>query len=513
MARRMATIDVLERAISAVSPRWAESRSRSRMHVMSWNQAYEAAEPGRLRKRTQDFGSGNAAAGGSAEAIRSQARHLDRNHDIVVNGLNTLTQNVIGPTGIGIEPQPHDANGDVNESVVEQLQDLQQDFSRTPEVTRTHDYASMQRLSARTLFRDGEVFRQDLVGPVRYLDHGHRVPYSVEMIEPDLVPFGINDPSRNIVNGVECNAWGRAIAYHMYKQHPGDPNAYLPPTKRVSADMIHHAKLIDRIGQRRGVSLLASVLTRLEDLKDYEESERIAAKIAACMAAAIIKGSPTEYDAASNLDADGKALPQRRMRFEPGMVFDNLREGESVSTIDTSRPNSNLENHRNGQLRAVSGGMRVSFSSLSKNYGTGSYSAMRQELVEQYGAYGVLAYQFIAMDVRPMWERFVNTAVLSGELVLPSNMALSSVSDALYLPPTMPWIDPLKEAKAMEILEDNAYMSGQEIIRRRGANPRDVLDQESAWRARKRKWNIPDASHNASKSRAQSPANAQDTNQ
>jgi lambda family phage portal protein len=481
-------VNRIERAILAVAPTWARTRAQARMHAMAFNRAYEAAEPTRLRKRIKDFGSGNNAVQSSALDIRAAARDLDRNHDIVVGALNALTQNVVGPSGIGVEPQPRNANGDVDESIVDQIAPLWRDWCKRPEVTWTHDFASVQRLLARTLFRDGECLHQDLIGPVPFLNHGTIVPYSIEMIEPDLLPLDYTDTARNILQGVERNAWGRAVAYWLYKQHPGDPDVFVPDIKRVSSDMIRHARMIDRIGQVRGVSLLASVLTRLQDLKDYEESERIAAKIAACMAAFIIKGDPTLYNGAT--DEAGNPLPGRRMRFEPGMVFDDLRPGESVSTIDTKRPNGNLEPHRNGQLRAVASGMRVSFSTLSKNY-LGTYSSQRQELVEQYGAYGILAYEVISQTVRPVYERFIGAAVSSGELVLPRGFPRANVVDALYLPPSMPWIDPQKEAEAMQIMEDNAYMSGPEIIRRRGANPRDVLDQESAWLERKREWGIP----------------------
>ena len=370
----------LERAILAISPTWARTRAQARMHVLGFNRAYEAAEPTRLRKRIKDFGSGNAAVQSSALDIRAAARNLDRNHDIVVGALNALTQNVVGHAGIGVEPQPRNANGDVDEGLVDQIAPLWREWCKRPEVTWSHDFASVQRLLARTLFRDGECLHQDLVGPVPFLNHGTIVPYSIEMIEPDLLPLNYTDPTRNILQGVERNAWGRAVAYWLYKQHPGDPDVFVPDIKRVSSDMIRHARMIDRIGQVRGVSLLASVLTRLDDLKDYEESERIAAKIAACMAAFIIKGDPQTYESSCAMDSEGKPLPERRMRFEPGMVFDDLRAGENVGTIDTTRPNSNLENHRNGQLRAVAAGMRVSFSTLSKNY-LGSYSAQRQELV------------------------------------------------------------------------------------------------------------------------------------
>ncbi len=481
----------LERAIFAVAPQWAANRARARVMAVGYNTAYDAANKSRIREQARDFGSGNNAVQLGANQVRLNARHLGRNHDIVVNGLNTLVQNCIGAQGIGVEFQPRDTNGDISEEVVDQLVPLHRDWCRRPEVTWQHDYPSMQRLQALTLFRDGEDFHQDLIGPVPFLDHGSMVPYSIEMIEPDLIPLDFYDAGRNIMQGVECNAWNRPIAFHLYKRHPGDPGIMVThaDTKRVRADLISHAKLIDRIGQRRGISILAPVLTRLDDLKDYEESERVAAKIAACMSAYIIKGQPVDFDPSAVLDSNGDPLPKRNMRFAPGMVFDDLRTGESVGTIDTNRPNPNLEGWRNGQLRATSGGMRVSFSSLAKNY-NGTYSAQRQELVEQYGAYGVLAFEIISRKIRPQTEQFVLAAIMSGRVRLPRNVPFATVTDALYLPPTMPWINPKHEAEAFAILEDNVYASGPELIRKRGANPRDVLDQQAKWKRDLERWGL-----------------------
>ncbi len=476
----------LDRAIAYVSPVWASRRARARVLAA----AYEAADPGRLRSKSRDYGSGNSAAAMGGVAIRIQARALERNHDIARNALNVLVQNVVGPAGIGVEFQPRLRNGDIDEAVAEQLRPLWLEWCKRPEVTWQHDWASAQRLLARTWFRDGEALVQELMGIVPLLDHGTRVPYSLELIEPDLLPYDYSDPSRGILHGVERNAWGRPVGYHLYKQHPGDPNAMmLPDMKRVPADRIRHLKLIDRIGQVRGVSLFASVLTRLDDLKDYEESERIAAKIAASMAAVIIKGDPQQYPEGGYMDASGQPMADRRMRFQPGMVFDDLRPGESVSTIDSNRPNANLEPYRNGQLRAVSGGFGVSFSSLAKNYG-GTYSSQRQELVEQYGAYGVLSMEYINQCARVVTERFVSMAYATGQLTLSSDSNPAALTDALYIAPAMPWIDPKKEAEGLALMEDNVYMSAPEIIRRRGANPRDVLDQESAWQVKLREWGL-----------------------
>src|SRR5690606_8553442 len=159
------------------------------------------------------------------------------------------------------------------------------------------------------------------------------------------------------------------------------------------------------------------------------------------LAAVIIKGDPSSYD------PDTAGDTQRRLRMQPGMIFDDLRHGESVQTIDSKRPNPNLETYRNAQLRAIAAPIRISFSTPPKNY-HGTYSAQRQELVENYGAYGVLAYEFISQMLRPIYERFVAIAIAAGEIALPPGVTPASAVSADYLPPPMPWIDPLKEATA-----------------------------------------------------------------
>ncbi len=466
-------VGAFERGLLQIAPGWAASRAQHRIRATAYRQAYEAAEKTHLRQHAREFGSGNHIVSMTGTALRNQARHLDRNHDIVSGGLSTLVQNIVGPTGINIVPAPRDADGNVVEAVVDQIAPLLQAWAKRPEVTWMHDWPSVQRLQARTWLRDGEAFAQELRGFVPFLEHGSAVPFSLELLEPDLVPLDLDDAARRIQQGVERNAWGRPVAFHVYKGHPGDAGVFLPETKRVSADLIRHVRTIDRIGQVRGVSILASTFTRLEDLKDYEESERIAAKIAASMAAVIIKGDPTLY----NPDAVG-ADGSRRMRFQPGMIFDDLRPGESVETIDSQRPNPNLESYRNGQLRAIAAPMRISFSSLAKNY-NGTYSAQRQELVEQYGAYGVLAYEFVSQMVRPVYERFVAMAVISGELILPRGMTLAGALGADYLPPAMPWIDPLKEINAITAQVRAGVRSLSSVIAERGGRMYDTLEQLS----------------------------------
>jgi lambda family phage portal protein len=461
----------VEALIERVSPGWAAARARDRVRTAAYRQAYEAAEATHLRRQSRDFGSGNAVVALTGAALRNQARHLDRNHDIISGGLSSVVQNIIGATGVNVVPTPRDAEGNVVESVVDQIMPLYVAWSKRPEVTWMHDWASAQRLLARTWLRDGEAFAQELRGPIPFLEHGSSVPFSLELLEPDLVPLDLDDAARRILQGVERNAWGRPVAFHVYRRHPGDPDVFMPDSTRVPADLIRHLRTVDRIGQVRGISILASTFARIEDLKDYEESERIAAKIAASFAAMIIKGDPASYES-----LPGTGNQPRQMRMQPGMVFDDLRPGESVSTIDSKRPNPNLETYRNGQLRAIAAPMRISFSTLAKNY-NGTYSAQRQELVEQYGAYGVLAYEFVSQMLRPIYERFVAMAVVSGELVLPRGVSLASAVGADYLPPPMPWIDPVKEAVGLRTMVRAGFRSASSVIAERGGRMYDTYEQ------------------------------------
>jgi lambda family phage portal protein len=475
-------VNLLERAILAVAPTWAETRAKSRLKALAYSVPYEAVKPTRLRKEARDHGSGNMVAGAAAVKLRNTARNLERNHDLARGVLNALVQNTIGPAGIGVEPTPIGGDGEIDEALQDQLRPLWDEWTKRPEVTFEHDWPSAQRLLARSWYRDGDVLYQDLRGPIAALDHGTVVPYSIELIEADLLPHDFNDPARNIVQGVERNAWNRAVAFHLYKQHPVDVFSHgARDMKRVSAAYVHLIKLVDRIGQVRGVSAFASVLTRLDDLKNYEESERVAAMVAASMTAFIQKGKPEDYDVEKFTDSSGNETTTRHLQFKAGMVFDDLRPGESVGTIDTNRPNPNAAAWRNGQLRAIAAGAGVSYSTAARDY-NGTYSAQRQELVEQWGAYGLLSFEFVNQCVRRVYETFATTALLSGRVQLPAGMTEQGFLGALYQPPAMPWIDPKKELEAFAIAEDRCYLSGPEIIRRRGGNPRDVRKAEAKWR-------------------------------
>ncbi len=464
----------LDRFIAYFAPYAALRRKLARESLqVDAERFYEAGRPSRLRKTRSDRGSGDAVVGNAGDSLRIQARHLDENHDLARSVLSTLVNNVVG-TGIRTEPQVKDSNRELLREFNRELLELFSNWVKKPEVTWEHHWSGVQRLAARTWFRDGEVLVQRLGGNVSLLDHGTRVPYSIELIEPDYLPMDLDDTGRGIVQGVEKNAWGRPRAYYFYKQHPGDPHTYVQfrtDTKRVAAENVLHLKMADRIKQTRGVSIFAAVLTRLDDLKEYEEAERTAAKVAASMCAFIRKSLDGEM---GKLKAD--QVGNRTMRFKPGMVFDNLLPGEEIATVDSKRPNQGLESFRQGQLRAVAGGTSTGYSSIAKDY-NGTYSAQRQELVEQSINYMTLREYFVERFMRPIWEDFVTYALVAGVIRPPAGVNEATLLDAEFRGPSLPWIDPVKEITAEEKAVQAGFKSRSQVIRERGGNPDDVFEQ------------------------------------
>ena len=419
---------------------------------------FEAARFSKKRKQRREIGGPNTEVLRSRKSLLQQARHFEQNYDLVVNALNILEQNIIGAEGIMIEPMPRNDSGEVMEDVADIISKELVSWSERPEVTGEFDFPSAQRIMCRSWLRDGEVFVRRIVGRIPGIGRKLNVPFLFQMLETDML------------DSIAYGNWGNPISYYFYKSNPSESSSR--ETVKISSKKISHLKNYSRIGQNRGHSILSSVLIRIDDLKDYDDSERIAAKVAASMAAYVKKGTPDMYD--SRVEGDGKEINLR-----PGMVFDNLFPGEEISTIDVSRPSSQLSEYRDGQIRMVSGGVSVGNSSLSKKY-DGTYSAQRQELVEQFGRYKVLSSLFISSIMRPIYRDFIFSLAISGKIDI-SLLDSDGIYNAFYSSPPMPWIDPKKEAEAFKILEESGHASGIEIARRRGLNPKDLIDSINRW--------------------------------
>ena len=470
----------VEKIIRSVAPAWALRRHLNRQKLQASKRAYESLEHTRLRRKRQDARSADQINSVSVDKLRLQARYLDENHDLGRSVLNSLVAQVVG-TGLLTFPTVKDINGVLMDDLNDTITKLWSDWSVRPEVTWENDWAKAQRLACRGWFRDGETFAQLLRGNVQALDHGTEVQFSIEQLEADYCPTQLNESELGIRQGVKKNTWGRPNTYYFFRNYPtegaGDivingtfSNQFgvtLQDVKGIIAPNVAHLKHIDRIRQTRGVSIFASIFARLDDLKDYEESERIAARIGAAFAFAITK----TIDAAPGTTS----ASFREMDLAPGIIADTLAPGEKVESLKNERPDNKITDFRANQLRAVAGGTNASYSEISKDF-AGSYSSQRQELVLQSRVTKQLRGEFVASYVQPIYEGFVQVAAVQGLIDLSGADPLT-IFDAEHIGLGTPYIEPKREAEANVATVQAGFKSKTQVILEMGSNPRETNRQ------------------------------------
>lgn len=245
------------------------------------------------------------------------------------------------------------------------------------------------------------------------------------------------------VHGVKCNPAGRAISYAIHNRK-GNGFEYLNDVK--ASNMFLHAYYM-RFDQFRGISPMASAINTLQDLHESFDYNLIKAKMHALFGLAITSedtasGFP-EVDAEDGEEADENTekydvkLDGRPMKLE-------LDRGDDVKVIESHTPSGEFQSYSELMIRLALLALDIPY--IFFNSKGSSYSAGRMD---------VLLYLKSAKSKREDNQELLNKITAwklgqfigSGILKLPKTMSYSDIKWE-WLPNGLPWIDPLKEAKA-----------------------------------------------------------------
>ncbi len=409
------------------------------------SQGWDAGGTGRRARHWEASRSSiNSLISGEVPLIRDRTRDVHRKNGWASAGLASFVANAVGK---GIRPRPRTENDELRAHILEAFEE----WTEQSDADGNEDFYGQQATICRAQREGGEAF-------VRFRDRrpddGLAVPLQLQVLEAELCDASRNEEfgnGRRIRSGVEFNVLGQRVAYHMYREHPGEfvslRSAEVVP---VPASQVAHVFEVMRPGQIRGIPALATVLARIYTLDKYDDAV-VERQMLGNMFSGYLRtkgdldifGENSESGAPIEEDEDGTPLAG----LEPGTVY-KLPDGYEMQFTDPPDVGAAYEQFMRMQLLYFAAGAGVTYEQLTGDLRSVNFSSIRTGLLEmrrrlEQFQQRVLIFQFC----RKVWRRWVETAILSGRIQVPRS-ALAGVMRAAWLPPGWDWVDPEKDVRA-----------------------------------------------------------------
>lgn len=490
----------LDRVIMALDPQWGATRLQSRF-ALAKMEAYTGASRQRTATKTYlpVIGSANADTIDSLETLRARSRDLVRNNPIACGAIENDVANVVG-TGLRLQSQ---VDGGALELSDQQAAVIKSEIEREWAVwsesfecdwERQSQFVDLQELVLRQVLENGDVFA---LLPYRQRP-GEAYGLKLQLVEADRVdnPSSVRD-TEQIAGGVERDAVGEVVAYHINRHHPGSIDYKTNDYSRYRAfggngqPKVLHLFFKKRPSQNRGVPVLAPVIESLKQLGDFTEGELQSAVISSLFTVAITTADGMGLDGVDVDDPHGSEYPNNpnnnKVKLGTGNVL-GLAPGEDVRIINSSRPSAQFEPFFRAICVQIGMALNVPVEVLLKQFNS-SYSASRAALLEAWRHYLKSRDWLVRHFCQPVFELWLTEAVASGRVNAPGYLGgdpaiRKAYAAAKWVGPAQGQIDELKETNAAILRVDNGFSTLEnEVAGKQGGDWEDVLRQRAREKA------------------------------
>lgn len=461
---------------------WAALATR-RARAAATHASFASASAGRLF--------GDAPFGGSMHPdrhvqyalapLRERARELERNDSHIDGFLRSAVVNVIGPNGFDLQAKVTNQAGKLAEATNREIERGWKAFGEKGVCTPCGQFSLTQFCHLLYVMRkrDGEVFVRLLEGPE--WAHGFALqPLPADMLDEtfDRAPDASGSEIRQ---GIEFNGWGRPIAYHFSKRHPGDRWGGARSDRiRVPAADVIHLRRVRSAGQSRGYSELASILFDVFMYRGAVEAELVAWRQAASKGGVLEASSPeaiSSYAAmlsTQQANALGEMELPESFSVAPGMN-EYIAPGWTYKQIDPTHPNTNLESASRVFGKRIARGLKVSYGTYTGDTSDSNYSSMRAGLLPEREEFQAEQVDFITDFLVPVFRRWISAALLSGAVRLDSRLG-SQYHEVAFKPRGWESVDPLKDRQAALLAILMGITSRTDEAAKHGKDWEDVID-------------------------------------
>ncbi|MEK3976067.1 phage portal protein [Psychrobacillus sp. FSL K6-1267] len=455
----------LDRTVGWISPKKAYERAAWR-ESLDQLRSYDAGTDDRLNANWRAV---NSTAENTdkmfRDNIRARSRDLERNSDILESVVLAFERNVVGG-GFRLQAKTKD------EEINDRIENLFEEWTKPNncDVTQQQSFSEICQMLVRRKKIDGGI-----IIVLRYIDDGI-VPLALQMYEVDDLDTMIS-PSDNkkIVNGIEYNEFNRPVAYYLrkYDMH----GMYTGASERILAKDVLFLYKKKRPSQIREMSELSSTLPRIRDMNQYMEAVSVKERVAALLAVLIKRVSPAAGAPGRGSTTTDKRFGYSGKSLTPGMIME-LNPGDDVSVVQPPSQGAGAADFVRLQQRLTGSAQGISYEVTARDMSQVNYSSARQGLLEDQKTYLMEQKYLISHFLIPVYEAFIESAILKGELVIKDFYEKKREYLAhKWIAPGMKWIDPLKEANANKVALATNQTTLAEIAGSTGQDWRELIEQ------------------------------------
>jgi lambda family phage portal protein len=449
------------RIVPAIRAAWREMKTVQR------GSAYDGASVNRiLLDWIAQAKSADDEIKGDLQMLRARARELGRNNSYAKRFFKLLVTNVIGPMGLQLQGRVRLPDGTFNKAVNTALQEAWTEWAEGPvTVDGKLTLNQCEQLGLKTWACDGEMLvRFHRAHPV------NRFGLAIQFIDADLLDHRFNRTARPDANeirmGVEVRKDGTPVGYWFWDKTTSAPVAVNRKRYFVPADEIVHLYKQDRVNQTRGVTWMHSVMVPAHMLDGYEQSEAVAARVAAAKMGFLVK----KGDGPNITDDTKKPMT---MEASPGTI-EALIPGWEFEGWEPNHPSGQFGNFVKQMLRKVASGLSVGYNVLANDAEGVTYSTMRAFALIERDDWRTIQQDWNSGWRRTLYYQWLRMALLTGALVLPTSNPAHYMA-VKHRPRGWPWVDPEKEAKAAGLLLGLGLVSRRAILAERGEDVEEVF--------------------------------------
>lgn len=475
-------MNILDQVVSFVSPEKGLERKVARAKLDLLNSGY--GKHGASTEKNSMIGWDYW--GGSADedihrhlpTLRQRSRDNYMGVPIATGAIKTMRTNIVGP-GLQLKSQiDGDFLGISDENARKLEQTIEREFqlwagSTACDMERQETFTDLQQLTMINWLLSGDVFAT-LPISVR-----PNMPYDLRilLIEADRISTPEKERDNpNIVGGVETDASGEVVAYHICNIHPlSDQTLQQEKTwnrveaygKTTGRQNVIHVMNKERIGQKRGVPFLAPVIETLKQLGRYTESELMATVVSSFFTVLIKKETPKEGSPFAGVIPEMEKLSYNpnpnNIELGPGAIVD-LAPGEEPVFADPSRPGSNFDSFVVSVIRQIGAALELPPEILLKQF-SASYSASRAALLEFWKMVKMYREWLVNDFCQPIFNEWMAEAVVKGRVVAPGFFSdpilRQAYCNAEWTGPAQGMLNPVHEVKAAQTRMDLGLSTGE----------------------------------------------------